>query len=155
MATTLVGERGFLASSVTMVQTARNAPLRVLVSSGEPLDARLACNILEHDGHEASSVTSAGEAIAWLQNHLPDVVIASCRRGGALEILRAIRDDERLRHVPVILATGMPVLRSDALALGFDGFVAKPYPPSMLLRELKLVYGLTRDYTILLPHLLA
>ena len=68
---------------------------------------------------------------------LPDAVVSDIRMPGkdGIELLRMLRDDERLRRIPVILLTakGMTKDRIVGFQSGADAYLPKPFSPDELL----------------------
>jgi len=87
-------------------------------------------------GFEVVGALPDGQAaLEWLHrragHELPDLVLTdlSMPRLTGLELLRAIKADERLRPIPVAMITSsnVPNDRSDALAAGACDFIEKPH----------------------------
>ena len=65
------------------------------------------------------------------QSELPDFIFLDLNmpKLGGKDCLRAIKSDERLKHIPVIIFTTSsdPRDKEDAAALGAAGFITKPH----------------------------
>ena len=91
---------------------------------------------LERAGHEV--VATADGAAAWdvVRRLHPDVVVTDVDMPhmSGLDLCRAIRADDGLRHIPVVLASGS-LLPGDgrAEAAGASATLLKPFPPAQLL----------------------
>jgi DNA-binding NtrC family response regulator len=81
------------------------------------------------------------DALACLREVRIDVLMTSfrMRNGGGTALLNAVRSHRRMAHTPIVVVTGFPLTLAEALRLGFDGFVAKPYDAAALLGELERV----------------
>ena len=78
-------------------------------------------------------IVEAGDGRAGIElarRHLPDLVLTDIALPGldGIQALREIRDDEALRHIPVIAVTASAMKgdREEILAHGFDGYLSKP-----------------------------
>jgi len=86
------------------------------------------CTVIEAaDGHSG---------VELARKHKPDLVLMdiSLPIMDGIKALRAIKDDEALRHIPVIAltASAMKGSREEILAHGFDGYVSKPINATLL-----------------------
>jgi CheY-like chemotaxis protein len=79
--------------------------------------------------HHVDFVASGGEALAYLQNTVPDVVILDVMMPGmdGMEVLRRIRSTPASAHVPVVMysAVSDPAYRDAALEKGADDYLVK------------------------------
>ncbi|MFT3847619.1 MAG: response regulator [Propionivibrio sp.] len=60
------------------------------------------------------------------------------------ELMRAVRADEKLKLLPVILMLAVGAGKQDvldAVALGISGFIIKPFRPEQLRAQIKKVMG--------------
>ena len=78
-------------------------------------------------------VVEAEDGLAGLElarRHLPDLVLTDIALPGmdGIQALRELRQDETLRHIPVIAVTASAMKgdREEILAHGFDGYLSKP-----------------------------
>ena len=91
---------------------------------------------LERAGYRVVQATDGTEALGLALQHEPDLAVLDLMMPGltGLEVTRALREDERTRHLPVILLTAR-VQESDleaGLAAGATAYVAKPFSPQEL-----------------------
>jgi len=79
---------------------------------------------------------NGAEALEKMRASPPDVVLLDLRMPGmdGFETFRHIREDEALRHIPVIVVTANSEEKHRALQMGANDFLAKPIDPE----ELKL-----------------
>ncbi len=95
------------------------------------------------DGLEASD---GNEAWGLIREHRPDLAILDVQMPGqtGLELVRAIRQDEKLADTRIILLTAT-AQGSDVeagLSVGADRYVTKPFSPLDLLEEVRQVLEL-------------
>ena len=93
-------------------------------------DNRLIIRTILEDQYEIEEFAAGTEAIQSFRQKRPDVVILdiSLPEMDGTEILRLIRNDPRLRDLPVIALTAHAMVgdREKYLNAGFDDYVAKP-----------------------------
>jgi CheY-like chemotaxis protein len=99
------------------------------------------------------------EALAWLGEHEPDLVITDFRMPGmnGAQLTAELRHNRRLQHVPVMVVTAADdrAVRYEALEAGAVDFLAKPIDPIEVrtrCRNLLLLthqYRLIKDYALL------
>lgn len=93
--------------------------------------------LLEAD-FEVRTARDGQEALDLIQAHAPDIVLADVLmpRLSGLELLRRVKADTILAHIPVVLLSGRASLESrlEGLRMGADAYMTKPFSPD----ELKL-----------------
>jgi CheY-like chemotaxis protein len=103
--------------------------LKVAVVEDNP-DNRLLVEALLDDLYEISEYETGVEAVEGLGDDVPDLVLLdiSLPEMDGTEVLAWIRQDERVKHVPVIALTAHAMAgdREKFLAAGFDDYVTKP-----------------------------
>ncbi|GAA0806596.1 response regulator [Spirilliplanes yamanashiensis] len=91
---------------------------------------------LQRAGHEVVAAPDGDAAWEAVRRLRPDVVVTDVDMPGmnGLDLCRAIRADESLRHIPVIMASGS-LLPGDgrAEAAGANATLLKPFLPAELL----------------------
>lgn len=112
---------------------------RIAVVEDNP-DNRLLILAFLEDQYEISAYPDGPEALAGMRSTRPDLVLLdiSLPLMPGEEVLRAIRADAALRHLPVIAVTAhaMPGDREHLLAIGFDDYLAKPIVDHRLLYQI-------------------
>lgn len=85
-------------------------------------------------GCEVIAVEDGLEAWLWLSNHTPDLVIMDMLmpRMTGMELFRTMRQDERLKHIPVVALTGIHLPFGE----GFCTVLTKPIPLDILVNEI-------------------
>jgi CheY-like chemotaxis protein len=79
------------------------------------------------------------EALALARELRPDLVVLDVMLPGlsGIEVLEAIRNDEQLRSLPVVVITAWSHAEIDAQVAGADRFVSKPFDPDDLSRAVE------------------
>lgn len=93
-------------------------------------DNRLLVQALLEDLYDLTEYATGVEALRGLRSAPPDLVLLdiSLPEMDGTEVLREIREDARLQHLPVVALTAhaMSGDRERFLQSGFDSYVAKP-----------------------------
>ena len=93
-------------------------------------DNRLLVEALLEDDYEIAEYETGVQAVAGLGEDVPDLVLLdiSLPEMDGTEVLQWIRQDDRVRHLPVIALTAHAMAgdREKFLAAGFDDYVTKP-----------------------------
>ena len=117
-------------------------PARVMIVDDEPINIKVARKYLQIAGYrDFVTVTEAPRALDAIRSERPDVVLLDVMMPevSGLEILKAIRDDEHLRHLPVLILTASTDAgtKLQALELGATDFLAKPVDPNELIPRIR------------------
>jgi DNA-binding response OmpR family regulator len=118
----------------------------VLVVDDEPMVREVVAKYLQIDGFEVHEAADGDEAMLWLDDHQPDLVVLDIMLPGSdgLSVLRHIRS---IGDVPVILLTARAdeVDRIVGLELGADDYVVKPFSPRELTARVRTVLRRTKS----------
>lgn len=136
---------------------------RVVVIDDDPTNTSLMAGVIGRiKGCAPVCFTRPDQALAWLAREQPDLVLLDQMMPGmdGMEVLRRIRDDARLRDVPVVMITGscLNETRMAALERGATDFLNKPVRPAEFrarvrnLLALRKSQRLLRDRAALLAH---
>ena len=102
----------------------------------EEADMRAYLRDLLGTHYRIETVATTEGALAHLRDQSVDLVLSDAAPSGADggALCRAIREDEQLRHLPVILLTAQPEHRAQRadLEAGADAYVSKPFDPAEL-----------------------
>jgi signal transduction histidine kinase len=114
---------------------------RVLVVEDSPTQARLLCLILEGEGFSVDSCGDGETALVRLAGAPFDLVVSDVLMEGltGFELCRRIKADPALSGTPVVLVTTLrePQEIVQALEVGADSFIRKPYEPDALVARLR------------------
>ncbi len=103
---------------------------KVLIVDDHPDTAEILTRLLERTGFETESADSGEAAMTLLRGEeRPDAVVLDYMMPGmtGLDVLRAMRNDDRLKDLPVILysADASPTLMDEAYDAGAQEYVVK------------------------------
>ena len=103
---------------------------RILVVEDNALNIKLFCDLLTAHGHEALPVTDSREALESARGFGPDLIITDIQlpHVSGLELIRAFRDDEALKAVPIMAVTAYAAAGDDERIreAGAQSYVSKP-----------------------------
>lgn len=111
----------------------------VLIVDDEPDILLVAATRLEAAGYDTAAASDGREALALLHRRRPDLVLLDLRMPGldGYEFCRMVKSDPDLDRMPVVLfsasSSRADSLKEKCLALGADGYLAKPFTSSELL----------------------
>jgi two-component system alkaline phosphatase synthesis response regulator PhoP len=122
----------------------------VLVADDEPHIGRIIKMKLEQGPFRVTLAYDGREALETLQREadiglvLLDLMMPHL---SGLDVLAAMRKDERLRDVPCIILTaaGQEQQHTSAIALGANDFLTKPFSPKKLYARAAELVGLSSD----------
>ena len=118
---------------------------RVLLTDDDALVRTVYADTLCHRGCEVTEARNGGECVSLAASLLPDVVLLDLSMPGmdGWQALAALRADPLTRGIPVVAltATATADVRARAAEAGFDAFIAKPFTPKALLRELDAAWA--------------
>ena len=116
---------------------------RVMVIEDEDNIAIALDFLLTRDGHDHSRLATGAGALEALRATHPDLVLLDVMlpEVSGYQIVQDLRADPSLRDVRVLMMTarGSVMERRKGLALGADGFIAKPFDLAELRAEMARV----------------
>jgi two-component system, cell cycle response regulator DivK len=102
---------------------------------------------LRYAGYEVLEATTGTEGVYMARTNRPDLVLMdiSVPELDGWEATTILKADPTTSHIPIIAVTAhaLPGDRERSLAVGCDGYLAKPIPPAMLLAEVDRRFGRT------------
>lgn len=120
----------------------------ILVVEDNPLNLKLAKTLLELDGYEVVSASDADEALAKLEERVPQLVLLDIQLPGmdGVELTRKLRGDPRFASLTIVATTAYAMKGDDErfLAEGFDGYIPKPIEQGTFGREVEKYLGRSR-----------
>jgi putative two-component system response regulator len=117
-------------------------PAKVMIVDDEPVNIKVVRKYLQIAGYSSFvTVTDATTAFDVARREQPDVILLDVMMPdvSGLEILAALRNDEAMRHLPVLILTASADAgtKLQALNLGATDFLAKPVEPNDLLPRIR------------------
>ncbi len=104
---------------------------RILVAEDDPVTRRFVVSLLTERGYEVLVAEDGEHAIATATTAQPDLIVSDLvmpYRDG-FEVLRAIRTDERLKNIPVLILSMRD--HEEDIVRGFeqgaDEYIVKPF----------------------------
>lgn len=114
--------------TITLPERARHAP--VLLVEDDQAGASMLIDFLERCGYQVVHVGSGEEALAYVREELPCLILTDMRLHGmqGIELIRELRKLLPLQKTPVVALTAlaMPGDRERCLAAGADIYLSKP-----------------------------
>ena len=98
---------------------------------------RVTQRLLERNGMRVLTARDGLDAVAMLQDNVPDIILLDIEmpRMDGYEVAAHVRNDARLKDVPIIMITSRvgEKHRARAIELGVDDYLGKPYQEAELL----------------------
>lgn len=102
----------------------------ILIIDDNPIDLRLASELLEVNGYRADVATDAEQGQRMLLRMIPDLILTDIALPGmdGLTLTKIVKADARLKGVAVVALTAFAMHGDDerAAAAGCDGYLTKP-----------------------------
>jgi CheY-like chemotaxis protein len=102
----------------------------ILVVDDNPTNLKLACYVLECEGHSVLHACDAHEAQKVIQQSPPDLILMDIQMPGmdGLSLTRLLRANPAYRHIRIVALTSFAMKGDDqkAFAAGCDGYITKP-----------------------------
>jgi chemosensory pili system protein ChpA (sensor histidine kinase/response regulator) len=98
---------------------------------------RVTQRLLERNGMRVMTAKDGLDAVTLLQEHVPDVILLDIEmpRMDGYEVASHVRNDPRLKDVPIVMITSRvgEKHRARAIELGVNDYLGKPYQEAQLL----------------------
>lgn len=116
-------------------------PKSVLVVEDNELNMRLFCDLLESFGYKTFQCRDGARAVEIARKEMPDLIIMDIQlpEVSGLDITRWIKDDDSLRHIPVLAVTAF-AMRDDEQRVrkaGCEGYLSKPIQIASFMRAVE------------------
>jgi len=119
--------------------------LRILLAEDNSVNQMVAVRLLEKMGHTVTVVANGRDAALMVEDQEFSLVLMDVQMPemGGFEATRVIREKEAAthKHIPIVAMTAhaMKGDREQCLAVGMDGYIAKPIRPAELVAEIERV----------------
>jgi chemosensory pili system protein ChpA (sensor histidine kinase/response regulator) len=120
--------------------------LLVMVVDDSITVRKVTTRLLERQGFEVLTAKDGIDAMGAMQDRLPDMMLLDIEmpRMDGFELASHMRNDERLRHIPITMITSRTgdKHRERARQIGIDHYLGKPYQEHELLETINRLVGL-------------
>lgn len=128
------------------VEVPQARALTVMVVDDSITVRKVTTRLLERNDMQVITAKDGVDAVAKLQEHIPDVMLLDIEmpRMDGFELATHVRNEPRLRSIPMIMITSRTgdKHRRRAMEIGVDRYLGKPYQESELLDTIR---GLTEE----------
>jgi CheY-like chemotaxis protein len=112
----------------------------ILIIDDNPIDLKLAAELLKVSDFKADVAIDAEQAQHMLSGMVPDLILMDIALPGmdGLTLTRIVKADARLKHVPVVALTAFAMRGDDerAAAAGCQGYITKPINTRQFARQI-------------------
>ena len=119
---------------------ARRQPLVMVVDDSITM-RKVTTRVLERSNFDVFTAKDGLDAVEQLQDRMPDVILLDIEmpRMDGYEVATYIRNDQRLKHIPIIMITSRTgeKHRQRAMEVGVDRYLGKPYQETDLLKNVQ------------------
>jgi two-component system cell cycle response regulator DivK len=113
----------------------------ILIIDDEVHNAGVLEHVFRFHDARVRSVDNGPEGLRMIQKETPTLVLLdlSMPRMSGWDVLKVIREDETMRHLPVIAITAQVMAgdRESVLEAGFDGYIPKPISVSTIIKTIE------------------
>jgi len=117
-----------------------NRPRKILVVEDSRTQAEMLRTTLESHGYSVTLAENGSAGLDALKADVPDVIISDVVMPvmDGYEFCRTVKNDDRYRHIPIILLTMLADSKDVIYAMvsGADNFITKPYQGDYLVSKL-------------------
>jgi DNA-binding response OmpR family regulator len=113
---------------------------KILIVEDDRATTGLLKTVFEMEGFKTITCPNAGRVMNVARQDRPHLIFMDYHLAEteSLSILREIKGDEELKHIPVVMTSGLD--RSlECLEAGADSFLIKPFRPGNLISEIRTV----------------
>jgi chemosensory pili system protein ChpA (sensor histidine kinase/response regulator) len=123
----------------------KESRLVVMVVDDSITVRKVTSRLLERNGYKVLTAKDGVDAMGQLQEVVPDMMLLDIEmpRMDGFELATHIRNDERLKHMPVIMITSRTgdKHRERAQQIGVNNYLGKPYQENDLLNSIHRIIG--------------
>ena len=124
------------------------SPATILVVDDNPINLKLAGDVLACEGYVVLRARDAGEAKALIDRGSPDLILMDIQLPGmdGLTLTRFLKADPHRAHIRIVAVTAFAMKgdKEKALKAGCSGYITKPFEAEKLTTE---VAALLREAT--------
>jgi chemosensory pili system protein ChpA (sensor histidine kinase/response regulator) len=120
--------------------------LLVMVVDDSITVRKVTTRLLDRYGFDVVTAKDGVDAVSLLEERIPDVMLLDIEmpRMDGFELARHIRNDERLRHIPITMITSRTgdKHRERAMQIGVNHYLGKPFQEHELLKTIHRLIGI-------------
>jgi class 3 adenylate cyclase len=132
-------------------------PAWILVVDDDPVERRMLTHLLERDGHRVDTAADGRQALERLHAEPFDLVLLDVLMPemDGYEVLAHLKDDDVLRHLPVLMITALDDVGSAVrcIELGADDYLLKPFDAVVLQARIRASLSKKRLHDLESQHL--
>lgn len=117
---------------------------KILIVNDESDIAEVTKDMLEIEGYDTKIVYSGEEALEWVRQEIPDLILLDLLLMGIQgeDLCVRFKSDSKLKSIPVILFSANDVdIETVARVTGAEDSIMIPYDPDELLGKIKRLIG--------------
>ncbi|NNJ93288.1 MAG: response regulator [Halobacteria archaeon] len=141
-------ETSVQAAAGTARSAQRDSKLVVMVVDDSITVRKVTTRLLERNGYKVVTAKDGVDAMGMLQESVPDIMLLDIEmpRMDGFELATHMRNDDTLRHVPIIMITSRTgdKHRERARQIGVQHYLGKPYQETDLLDSIHEIIGVTQ-----------
>jgi len=122
---------------------------RILIVDDNPVNLKLAADVLESAGFAIERAVDAEQAQQVLGGTVPDLILMDIALPGmdGLTLTRKLKADPRFATVPIVALTASAMKGDDrkALEAGCSGYITKPLDTRKLAQQLQTILASGQD----------
>lgn len=102
---------------------------KILVVDDEEETRLVLENILTKEGYAVLKAANGKEALELVQKDIPDLILLDIRMPfmDGYEVCKRLKENKKTETIPIIVITAYPEEKEEALRLGGDDFISKPF----------------------------
>ncbi len=113
---------------------------RILLIEDDAASMELMLYLLRSFGYTTMFAFDAHDGLRLARTTAPQLILCDVGMPGmsGVAFMRELKNDERLKHVPIVAVTAMAMVGDEEglLAMGFNGYIGKPIDPECLQAQL-------------------
>jgi len=117
----------------------------VLIVEDNELNMKLFRDLLEAHGYATLGTRNGTQALALAREHRPDLILMDIQlpEVSGLEVTKRLKDDQGLRHIPVVAVTAFAMKGDEEriLAGGCEAYLSKPISVGKFIETVRRFLG--------------
>jgi DNA-binding response OmpR family regulator len=120
------------------VEEIRGTRHRILLVDDDERILRFARLKLMTSGYDVTTAMTGQGALTKIESEKPDVIVLDLKMPG-MGGIKALKELRRTSQIPVIVITAATELVEEALGLGANTYLSKPFDPDELTRRIRTI----------------